>query len=90
MLTRAASATSPRKPLTAISSTGGMRGVSGWGGGGPAKSWRQTAAPKQKALNATSTVPTAHTPHSGITPSSSFLAPTPLASAASPVRTQAA
>jgi hypothetical protein len=67
-----------------------MRGVSGWGGAGPGNTWRQIAAPKQKALNSTKTVPTAQRPTRGITPSRSFLAPTPLASAARPVRTQAA
>jgi hypothetical protein len=33
-----------------MSSAGGMRGVSGCGGGAPEKTWRQTAAPKEKAL----------------------------------------
>ena len=32
-------------------SAGGIRGVSGSGGGGPGNTWRQIAAPKQKALN---------------------------------------
>ena len=58
MLMRALSATRTRKPLTAMSSAGGMRGVSGLGGGAPEKSWRQTAAPKEKALNRTRMVPT--------------------------------
>jgi hypothetical protein len=90
MLTNALSATRTKKPLTTRRSAGGMRGVSGWGGGGPGNTWRQIAAPKQKALNRTKTVRTAQSPHSGIIPSRSFFAPTPLASAARPVRTQAA
>ena len=90
MLTRALSATRTRKPLTAMSSAGGMRGVSGCGGGAPEKTWRQTAAPKEKALNRTRIVPTPQIIQSATTPSRSFLAPTPLASAARPVRTQAA
>src|SRR3954453_11737687 len=69
---------------------GNARRVGVRGGGAPEKSWRQTAAPKEKALNRTRIVPTAQIIHSGTTPTRSFLAPTPLASAASPVRTQAA
>jgi hypothetical protein len=68
----------------------GMRRTSGIGGGAPVKNCRHTAAPKQKALNSTSRVPVPMIIQVGTTPSSNFLAPMPLASAASPVRTQAA
>jgi hypothetical protein len=46
--------------------------------------------PKLKEANSTSTEPVVRIAHSGITPSSSFFAPTPLAMDARPVRTQAA
>ena len=78
------------RELKATSSGAGRRGVSALRVSAPGRSSRQTAAPKQKALNATSTKPARTMSHSGTTPSSTFLVPTPLASAASPVRTQAA
>src|SRR6478752_1640357 len=71
-----ASATSARKPFSANSSTRGRRRTSGSGGGAPGESWRQTAAPKQKAANAASTEPVNVTLQSGITPPSVFFAPT--------------
>ena len=64
--------------------------MSGCGGGGPGENSRQMPAKKQKALNSASTVPAASTMYSGMTSFSAALAPTPLASAARPVRTQAA
>src|SRR5665213_3262267 len=85
-----ASATSTRKPLTTISSQGCMRLASGIGGGGPGSRLRQTAAAKQKAENSTSTVPVTTMSQCGSVLSKSALAPMPLASATSPVRTQAA
>src|SRR5690349_187398 len=50
----------------------------------------RAAAPKQNALNSTSTVPAPHMIQSGTSPARSCFAPTPLASAARPVRTHAA
>ena len=67
-----------------------MRDTSMRGGGTPGSRWRQTAAPKQNALNKTRTLPVATINHSGISPESSAFAPIPLAIAKRPVRTQAA
>ncbi len=64
--------------------------MSGMGGGGPAQTSRQTAAMKQKAAKRTMTVPVSRISQSGSRPPRTFLAPTPAASAANPVRTQAA
>jgi hypothetical protein len=44
-----------RNPFTATKSQGGMRDTSMRGGGTPGSRWRQTAAPKQNALNKTRT-----------------------------------
>ena len=80
-----------RKELTPISTRRGSFLMSGCGGGGPGENSRQMPAKKQKALNSASTVPAASTTmYSGMTSFSAALAPTPLASAARPVRTQAA
>ena len=76
--------------LTAIRSGRGNLRTSGWGGPAPVSISRQTAAPKQKALNSTRTVPARMMVHSGTTPRNVAFAPTPLASATSDVRTQAA
>jgi hypothetical protein len=84
------SATRPRKPFTSTSTTAFIRGTSGSGCGGWPKSWRHTAAPKQNALNRISSEPATIVIQFGTMPSRSFFAPMPLASAARPVRTQAA
>jgi hypothetical protein len=51
-----------------------MRETSMHGGGTPGSRWRQTAAPKQNALNKTRTLPVATINQSGISPESSAFA----------------
>jgi hypothetical protein len=64
--------------------------TSGLGGGAPANNSHQMAAPKQNPLNRISTVPTPITSQCPSAPANKVRAPTPLASAARPVRIQAA
>ena len=90
MPTSAASEISARNAFTLISTARGIRRTSGIGGGGPGLRWRQIAAPKQNIENAISTLASAWISHSGNSPVSRARAPMPLASANSPVRTQAA
>ena len=86
----AASETSARKRLTTIRTARGICCTPGRGGGGPGLRWRQIAAPKQNIENAISMLASARISHSGSSPVSRARAPMPLASANSPVRTQAA
>ena len=87
---RAARLVRARKPLADARSRSGNRRVSGLGGHALGLNSRQIAAPKQKALNSIRTEPVAPTSKAGTTLVRSALAPTPDASAANPVRTQAA
>jgi hypothetical protein len=90
MATSAASETSARNRFTVISTVRGIRATSGAGGGGPGLRCRQIAAPKQNMPKAISFEASAWISYSGKSPVRRARAPTPLASANSPVRTQAA